>query len=334
MRIRVTASRHSAFYSPLLSCINLLRSEGHDVPYAVLGAGQRSYALIRDGATDIMQSAVSSNWNGREMGVEPLPVHFAQINQRDGFFLVAREPEPAFDWKNLEGRTLLADQGAQPLAMLKYAVKHNGADWKKTKVVRSGAADYVHQQAPIAAGEVVVSVGAAMPAVAFSSLCCSREYQKSEGYRVFLSTYAKAREWVRTAARRRSRAAASRLLSRGRRGTADRRRRTLPGARLLGWRHRNPPRPLRAGPHCLPVRGRGRLAPPLRRSRVDLVSLIAKALLRTSPSPGWAYNPSGPCCSARISTRSCGMPSPAGAQDRSLVYPANYHTVQTNRKWR
>jgi NitT/TauT family transport system substrate-binding protein len=199
MRIRVTASRHSAFYSPLLSCINLLRSEGHDVPYNVLGTGQRSYALIRDGATDIMQSAVSSNWNGREMGVEPLPVHFAQINQRDGFFLVAREPEPAFEWKHLEGRSLLADQGAQPLAMLKYAVKHNGADWKKIKVVRSGTADYVHQQAPIAAGEVVVSVGAAMPPVAFSSLCCSREYQKSEGCRIFLNAYPKAREWVRTA---------------------------------------------------------------------------------------------------------------------------------------
>ena len=90
MRIRVMASRHSAFYSPLLSAIHILRNEGHDVPYSVLGVGQRSYALIRDAAIDIMQSAVSSNWKGREMGVEHLPVHFAQINQRDGFFLVAR----------------------------------------------------------------------------------------------------------------------------------------------------------------------------------------------------------------------------------------------------
>ena len=46
------------------------------------------------------------------MGVEPLPVHFAQINQRDGFFLVGREPEPAFAWKNLEGRTLLGRPGS------------------------------------------------------------------------------------------------------------------------------------------------------------------------------------------------------------------------------
>ena len=38
-----------------------------------------------------------------------------------------------------------------------------------------------------------------MPAVAFSSLCCTRAYQKTEGYRTFLKTYARAREWSRTA---------------------------------------------------------------------------------------------------------------------------------------
>ena len=74
--------------------------------------------------------------------------------------------------------------------MLKFAVKHNGVDWTKIKVLRKGPADYVHQQAPVAEGEIVVSVGASMPPVAFSSLCCSREYLKSEGYRVFLEAYA------------------------------------------------------------------------------------------------------------------------------------------------
>src|ERR1017187_3053123 len=135
MPIRIMASRHSAFYSPLLCCIRFLRDEGREVTYSVLGADQRTYALIRDGAVDIVQSAVSSNWKPRERGVEPLPVHFAQINQRDGFFLVGRHPEPVFDWKKLEGKTLLADHGLQPLVMLKYAVRHNGADWKKIKVI-------------------------------------------------------------------------------------------------------------------------------------------------------------------------------------------------------
>jgi NitT/TauT family transport system substrate-binding protein len=211
MTFRIMASRHSAFYSPLLGCIQLLRDGGHPVAYSVLGAGQRSYALLRDGQVDIMQSAVSSNWNPRESAIEPLPVHFAQINQRDGFFLVGRHPDPAFEWKQLEGRKLLADHGLQPLVMLKYAVHHNGADWDKIEVVdagtpermeaafRAGSADYIHLQAPIVSGEIVASVGASMPPVAFSSLCCARQYQKTRQYGEFLRVYERAREWVRSA---------------------------------------------------------------------------------------------------------------------------------------
>src|SRR5579862_3082672 len=201
MPLRIMASRHSAFYSPLLYCIRLLQKEGREVSYGVLEPGQLTYALIRDGAVDIVQSAVSSNWKPRERGVEPLPVHFAQINQRDGFFIVGRRPEPEFHWKNLEGKTLLADHGLQPLVMLKYAVKHNGVDWNQIKITDAGtpekmeaaflagAADYVHLQGPVVAGEILASVGASMPPVAFSSLCCARGYQKTEGYRIFLKTY-------------------------------------------------------------------------------------------------------------------------------------------------
>jgi NitT/TauT family transport system substrate-binding protein len=211
MRIRVMASRHSAFYSPLLACVQYLRDEGHEVPYSVLAPRQRSYGLLRDGEIEIMQSSVSSNWKLREQGIEPLPVHFAQINQRDGFFIVGRHPDQEFQWKALEGKTLLADYGLQPLVMLKYAVKHNGADWKQIKVIDAGApekmqaaftsgtADYVHLQGPVVAGEIIASVGASMPPVAFSSLCCARPYQQTEGYRTFLKTYTRAREWVQTA---------------------------------------------------------------------------------------------------------------------------------------
>jgi len=211
MTLRIMASRHSAFYSPLLSAVRFLRDEGLDVTYDVLKPGQRTYQLLRDREIDIMQSAVSSNWNLRERGVEPLPVHFAQINQRDGFFIVGREADPAFEWKKLEGRSLLADHGLQPLVMLKYALKHNGVDWNKIKVIdagspekmeaafQAGTADYLHQQGPVLNGEIVAAVGASMPPVAFSSLCCAREFQKTDAYQTFLKSYAKAREWVRTA---------------------------------------------------------------------------------------------------------------------------------------
>jgi NitT/TauT family transport system substrate-binding protein len=216
MLLRITASRHSAFYSPLLSSVEFLKRDGHDVVYGVLSPGQKSYLLLGNGEVDVMQSAVSSNWKlldgGLDRGTIPLPVHFAQINQRDGFFLVGREPDAAFDFRKLEGTTLLADHGLQPLVMLQYAVRHNGADWKKIRVVDAGApeemaaafgagtGDYVHLQGPVVKGEIVAAVGASVPKVAFSSLCCARRFQETPAYQVFLKAYGQAREWVRTAA--------------------------------------------------------------------------------------------------------------------------------------
>lgn len=218
MELRIKVSRHSAFYSPLIASLaaGFLEQEKLQASYSVLAKGERSHILIRDGAVDIMQSAVSSNWKPLERGESPLPVHFAQINQRDGFFLVGRREEPDFDWRNLNGKTLLADHGLQPLIMLRYAAHHNSVDWAGIRVVdagtpeemvaafRAGTGDYVHLQAPAphllesdGAGHIVASVGAAMPAVAFSSLCASRSFLETEAFPAFLRAYTKARAWVR-----------------------------------------------------------------------------------------------------------------------------------------
>ncbi|MCI0663857.1 MAG: ABC transporter substrate-binding protein [Acidobacteria bacterium] len=218
--IRIMASRHSAFYSPLLSTIaaGFLREEGFESTYEVLSPGSDAQELIRDGKIDIVQSAVSSSWARLEKNEGNLAVHFAQINQRDGFFLTGRRPEPSFNWKMLEGASLLADHGAQPLAMLKYAAHQNGVDWNKIKVIdagsveeidgafRSGLGDFVHQQGPApqqlereGIGHIVASVGEAMPAVAFSSLMASREFLKTGASIAFIRGYSRAREWVNQA---------------------------------------------------------------------------------------------------------------------------------------
>jgi NitT/TauT family transport system substrate-binding protein len=104
--LRITVSRHSVFYSPLIATIagGFLERGGLAAEYGVLAKGQRASSLLRDGSVDIMQSAVSVNWKPMEQDESPLPVHFAQINQRDGFFLVAREPDAAFEWKKLAGQ--------------------------------------------------------------------------------------------------------------------------------------------------------------------------------------------------------------------------------------
>src|SRR5262249_6198909 len=119
--LRLLVSRHSAFYSPLIATLaaGFLRTPGLDATYQVLPKGRHARDMTRNGEVDIVQAAVSSNWGPLEKGETDLPVHFAQINQRDGFFLAARAPG-LFHWKQLEGATLLVDHAAQPLAMLRY----------------------------------------------------------------------------------------------------------------------------------------------------------------------------------------------------------------------
>jgi NitT/TauT family transport system substrate-binding protein len=211
MTIRITASRHTAFYSPLICTMaaGFLEKHGLDFIYATLAPGETAAGMIRENKTDIMQSAPSTNWAKMDKGETGFPLHFALINQRDGFFLVGRAlPAKTFNWHDLEGKTLLADHGSQPLAMLRYAVKFNHADWQKIDVVNAGSAeamteafragtgDFLHVQAPAPDLLTAVSVGASMPANAFSSLCAGREFIAGDSFRPFLAAFAEAKDWV------------------------------------------------------------------------------------------------------------------------------------------
>lgn len=218
--LRIMVARHSAFYSPLIATIaaGFLDDEGLEATYAELPSGDRSHPLLKSGQVDVMQSAPGSNWGPMERGETGLPVHFAIINRRDGFFLAARKPDPDFHWKKLAGSTLLADHGRQPLLMLQYAAHQQGVDWSKIDVLdaggpaeidrqfRTGRWDYVHQQGPApqqleheGRAAVVASVGEAMPEVAFSTLMATREFLATDRALAFLRAYRRAREWVREA---------------------------------------------------------------------------------------------------------------------------------------
>ena len=216
--VKIVASRHSAFYSPLIAAVagGFLEREGLRATYRPLRPGERSRELLGGGEADVMQSAVGSNWAPLEAGETDLPVHFAQINTRDGFFLLARKGFESFRWSDLEGRTLLADHGHQPLLMLRYAAEHQGVNWGAVDLVdagdpeamvrefRGGRGDFVHLQGPAPqqlqaenVGGFAVSVGQAMPPVAFSSLCARRDWLETEPARAFTRAYRQAREWVR-----------------------------------------------------------------------------------------------------------------------------------------
>jgi hypothetical protein len=93
----------------------MLREEGHQVIYTFLQPGQRSYALLRDREVDVMQSAVSSNWSPLEQGIELLPVHFAQINQRAGFLSSVASQSPHSSGRTSRARHCLPTTVSSPL---------------------------------------------------------------------------------------------------------------------------------------------------------------------------------------------------------------------------
>ncbi len=218
-KIRIMFSRFSAFYSPLIATEagGFLEAEGLSAEFSVAGPGRAPHAGLEDGSLDVIQSAPSASWGPLERGEGSDLVHFAQINQRDGFFIAGRRPDPAFAWSRLEGARVLADHGGQPLAMLKYALHRQGVDYARLQAIdagppdamiaafRRGEADYVHLQGPApqqleqdGAAHVLASVGEAIGPVAFSTLCATRRWLATDMARAFVRAFEKSRNWAAT----------------------------------------------------------------------------------------------------------------------------------------
>ena len=218
--INLMASRHSAFYSPLISCIagGFLEKEGLEGTYQVVGAGQRTGAEVASGRMDVGQSAVSASWTLLEKGNTPDVAQFAQINRYDGFIIAAREPDSSFQWSKLKGKRLLHVSGGQPEAMLRYGLYKQGIDLSELDTIASkggeammqqwqaSEGDYFHEQGAypqqlehLGKGHVVASVGKSIGPVAFSSLVCRWGWIDSDMAKRFTAAYRASRHWANTA---------------------------------------------------------------------------------------------------------------------------------------
>src|SRR5688500_2453263 len=214
--ISIQFSRFSAFYTPLIATMagGFLKDEGFAPKHSIAPPGTSAIEGLVNGTVHVCQSAPSQGFGPLEKGQKPPAVHFAQINEKDGFFLTARAPDPAFSWDRLRGKPVLVDHGGQPLAMFKYACHKEGLDYAAIQAIdvpsgqmdrafRSGQGDYIHQQGPApqqlehdGVGHVVASVGGAIGPCAFSSLAATRAWLATDMARRFMRAYRKARAWL------------------------------------------------------------------------------------------------------------------------------------------
>jgi NitT/TauT family transport system substrate-binding protein len=219
-KIRIQFTLFSAFYSPVISAMSggFLKAEGLDPEWSISPPGVSAIQSLKDGTAHVVQSALSQGFTPLNEGRTPPAVHFAQVNEMDGFFLTGRKPDPAFTWKKLEGAEVVTFKGGQPQAMFKYACHRAGIDYAKLKLIcpggpadidkayREGQGQYVHQQGPFpqqlqadGRGHIVAQVGRQIGPCGFSSLAATREWLQTAMAKAFMRAYRKTRKYMNEA---------------------------------------------------------------------------------------------------------------------------------------
>ncbi|MCC8081657.1 MAG: ABC transporter substrate-binding protein [Lachnospiraceae bacterium] len=122
---------HSVFYAPMYVAIEegYFEEEGIDLDLVCgYGADKVMAAVLADEA-DIGFMGPETTVYAANEGANDQVINFAQLTQRAGNFLVAREEMEDFDWSDLVGKTVLGGrEGGMPEMVFEYILKQNGID--------------------------------------------------------------------------------------------------------------------------------------------------------------------------------------------------------------
>lgn len=100
---------HSIFYAPMYVAIEegYFEEEGLDVELVTGYGADKTMTALLSGEADIGFMGAEATIYSYAEGVEDPAVNFAQLTQRAGNFLVAREPVDDFTWDMLKGKDVL-----------------------------------------------------------------------------------------------------------------------------------------------------------------------------------------------------------------------------------
>lgn len=190
---------HSIFYAPQYAAIELgyFQEEGIDLTL-VNGAGaDKVMTAMLAGDADIGFMGSEASIYTYAQGAEDYAVNFAQLTQRAGNFLVARQPDPDFTWQKLKGSRVLGGRaGGMPQMVFEYILKKNGIDPKADLTMdqsiqfgltaaafTSDQSDYTVEFEPFATGlelegngYVVASLGTDSGYVPYTAYCAKKSY--------------------------------------------------------------------------------------------------------------------------------------------------------------
>ena len=125
---------HSIFYAPQYVAIEegYFEEEGLKIDLVNGFGADKVMTAVISGEADIgFMGAEASVYAYQEGATDPV-VNFAQLTQRAGNFLVAREEMPDFQWSDLKGKKVLGGRkGGMPEMVFEYILRKNGIDPQK-----------------------------------------------------------------------------------------------------------------------------------------------------------------------------------------------------------
>lgn len=200
MRLTVMEPFRSLFYTPQFVALQggHFAAEGLDVSVKTgTDATSTTRALI-EGTAQVSLGGLMRSLDLADRGGRWL-VHFAEVNSRNGFFLLSRVPRPNFTWPDLVGRTVISFAGAPtPWLCMLAVLRRHGVDPSRVQFVRNlvgedavrafrdGRGDFLEAGQPTtedaidAGGHLVAAMGEATGPLPFSSYMTTPERLRRE----------------------------------------------------------------------------------------------------------------------------------------------------------
>ncbi|MCC8060938.1 MAG: ABC transporter substrate-binding protein [Clostridiales bacterium] len=224
-QIKVTLNEvaHSIFYAPQYAAIELgyFANEGIDLTLVNGGGADKVMTALVSGDADIGFMGSEASIYTYAQGAENYAVNFAQLTQRAGNFLVAREPDIDFHWDKLKGKKVLGGRaGGMPQMVFEYILKKNGINPKTDLTIdqsisfgltaaafTSDDSDYTVEFEPYAtglelegSGYVVASLGVDSGYVPYTAYCAKQSYltENPEIIQNFTNALQKGMDYVNT----------------------------------------------------------------------------------------------------------------------------------------
>lgn len=130
-KIVLSEVAHSIFYAPMYVAIEegYFAEEGIDLELVTAFGADKVMTAVLSGEADVGFMGSESSIYTYNEGATDYVVNFAQLTQRAGNFLVARDQMEDFKWENLKGSYVLGGRkGGMPQMVFEYILKQNNID--------------------------------------------------------------------------------------------------------------------------------------------------------------------------------------------------------------